>query len=214
MPTVYAMKAVHTAMLEHSNVQSTIKDPIMLFNVQKNSARNYFALPLPAKLFVNCTKGSVLSVYESDASQLYKSHPIFKKKHLLINAVCTKNPNLAGNSFAEQFTNSMNAFYANPGKPWIGEEHQGELETAGIITVNEILSTRMMWCPFGPRMQIISTFKFEHGPNGCPTEKTLIQSIIDENLPYSAKAPKGMPEKINIFKSLMYQQINGSFPIQ
>jgi hypothetical protein len=200
--TMYAMKTVHTTIFEHNNVQSTIKDPIMLFKVQKNSARNYFYLPLPAKLFVNCTEGSVLSIYETDASQLYKSHPIFKKKQLLITAVCTKNPKLAGNSLAEQFANAMNGFYANPGEPWINEEYQGELETAGIIIVKEIRTPTIMMCPFGPIMGIISTFKLEHGPNGCSTENALIQSIIDENI----------SENKNLFKSLMRRQINGSFP--
>src|SRR5439155_1579474 len=82
---------VHTAIFEHSNIQSTIKDPVIIFLVKQNSTKNQSYLPLPAKLFVNYTDNSVLHIHESDGSQLLKSQPIFKKYTLLIAAMCTKN---------------------------------------------------------------------------------------------------------------------------
>jgi hypothetical protein len=197
--TAYAMKTVHAAIFKHSNVESTIKDPIILFHVQKNSAPNQFYLPLPAKLFINCTDKSLLQIHETDGSQLFKSHPIFQKKQLLINAVCKKNPKLDGNSFDEQFNNTMNEFYTDPGVPWVDEEHRHKLETAGIMTTINASIPVLVFGQHGPTVRLINRTTFAHGPNGCPNEKVFIQSIIDEQMPTNKK----------IFNSLMNRQITG-----
>jgi hypothetical protein len=193
--TSYCMQTVHDAILEHSNIHSHPKDPVILCIVKKHSANNSFAVPLPAKLFIDCTDGFRLQLYESDASKLYKSHPIFKKKHLMINAMCTKNPRLIGNSFAEQFNNAMNEFYTNPGFPWEDQGHRGELANAGIMTEKQIGIRTLQFGPNGFGNAIFILPIYGHGPNGCPNEEYLKKSTIE-----------------NPLKSLMYRQMHGSFP--
>lgn len=173
----YAIKTVHAAIFEHSNLQSTMKDPIVLMNVQNNSSSNSFYLPLPAKLFINCTDGSLLQLHEADGSKLFKSHPVFKKIPLHITAICTKNPNLKGDNFAEQFNNAMNQFYNNPGKSWKDEKYKDELEMAGIMT-ESIPKPCIMLGPYGPFVVYASIS--QHGPNGCPNKETFIESYLKD----------------------------------
>ncbi len=178
----YGMQTVHTAIFEHSNLQSNITDPIILLQIQNRSAHNNFYVPLPAKLFINCTDGSILHLHETDGSKLFKSHPVFKKIPLKITATCTKNPNLKGNSFAEQFNNIMNEFYEDPGLPWVDAEHEFELDAAGIITRTNILIPHIIHGPHGPAFACAQYITLKHGPNGCPNNETFMQAYFQETI--------------------------------
>jgi hypothetical protein len=183
---VYGMKTVHDAIFEHSNLQSNIKDPIIhlhvQMHVQNKPTHNNFYVPLPAKLFINCTDKSILHLHETDGSKLFKSHPVFKKIPLKITATCIKNPNLKGNSFAEQFNNAMNEFYEDPGIPWVDAEHEFELDAAGIIKSSAVYIPQIVLGPYGPLLAYIQHITFEHGPNGCPNNEIFMQAYFQETI--------------------------------
>lgn len=219
----YCVQTVHAAIFEHSNLQSNIKDPIIYLHVQMYAENKptdkTFYVPLPAKLFFNRINEPILHLRETDGSKLFKSHSVFKKTWLEITATCIKNPKLEGNSFAEQFNNAMNKFYEDPGTPWVDMEHKDELEDTGIIRKTAVVQIpRIVLSPHGPLFAYIECILFEHGPNGCPDEKTFIQSIIDEKIvPLRSPLILTASEKEvpithkSYFRSLRNRELTGSF---
>ncbi len=169
---LYATKASHNDSFNMTTIQSTIKDPIIDLFVQNNDLESdYWVMPFPAKLFVNYTNGSIIRIDKTDDEGLIK-----------VTATCTKNPNLKGNSFAEQFNNALSKFYENPKQPLGKEEDWSELITAGIITKQiGITGIQLRASILDYSSGLISvTTVFSHGPNGSPNEKVLTQSIINE----------------------------------
>jgi hypothetical protein len=169
---MYATKASHDDSFNMTNVHSTIKDPVIgLFAQNNDLGSDYWVMPFPAKLFVNCTDKSIFRIDKTDDKGLLK-----------ITAACTKNPHIKGNSFAEQFNSAMNYFYENPKQPLGNEKDCDDLINAGIITKQLGFATiqlRAAMENYNSGLLSVTTV-FSHGPNGCPNEKVLIQSIIDE----------------------------------
>jgi hypothetical protein len=167
---MYATKASHDDSFNMTNVQSTIKDPMIGLFVQNNDLESdYWVMPFPAKLFVNCTDKSIVRIHSTDHLGLIK-----------LTAICTKNPKLKGNNFAEQFNNAMNHFYENPKQPLGDKKDWDELINAGIITKQIDLARIEFRTAFVHINELGTVTTFNHGPNGCPNEKVLIKSIIDE----------------------------------
>jgi hypothetical protein len=180
---------------------------------------NSFCVLLPAKQFFNYTDGSELRLHETDEYKFFQNDPILKEIPVEIIATCIKNPTLEGNSFAEQFKNAMSEFYEDPGMPLVDEEHKDELEDTGIIITSAIVDiSYTIHGPHTPTTGRIQQTLFTHGPNGCPDEKTFIQSMIDEKivplrspLILTASEKEAPITHKSYFRSLRNRELTGSF---
>lgn len=197
-PVKYATSSIHTKL----NLPSTIKDPVVTFNIV-DDLHNPSAVKL-RKVFLlkhtfNLNDGSTIAHVKRTGAELYPHNSSLKDKQFLIEIVCAKNPKLEGNSFAKQRYFAKQDFYKEP-STWIDEKDtQQQLIDAGIIKKTGTTSaiSQMNNNP----IQCKTFDIFGHGPNGIANDEQLRQSIIDEKI----------PKNRSIFKSLEKRRLTGSF---
>ena len=202
-PIKYATKSVHTEL----NLPSTIKDPVMTFKIIDNNCNIKFKKVVPLKHTFNLNDGSLLMTVQRDGSRLYPNIPPLRDKQLLIKIVCAKNPKLIDNlwhktkdnSFALQRYSAKKSFFKEP-TTWIDtKDNVEELIKAGVI---ENIGTGFLLSSTNFEGDQYRQWKnFTHGPHGCPNDKILQQSIIEEKIPLN----------ISCFKALRNRELTGSF---
>jgi hypothetical protein len=178
---MYCSPSVHTDIFTESNLQSTIKNPVVLVNIVDNAtSKKIKTLPLPVKQLFNCDTKSMI--------QLYSTHRI-KGEPVVINALCMANPKLyktinnkiTHNTFAQQLNTYANKFYEYPTNWTAKEDTVQTFEDAEIITITTTYTPLLTDFSFFEEQKILS-----HNPkNGCPNKKALIKQIIDETIPHN-----------------------------
>ena len=180
-PIIYASQSIHADIFNESNLQSTIKDPVISVNIMHNATpKKINTLTLPLKQFINCDTKSMVQLYSAD---------FIKGKPIIINALCKANPKLykkeneeiTNNTFARQLNTYENEFYKNSMVFIADGDDEQAFESANILTTTTIyipLSTDNF--SFFEEKTILS-----HNPeNGCPDRKALIKQITDEEIPH------------------------------
>ena len=196
----YACQREHDDILNYHHIHSTINDPILPLQITDING-NSTNVMLPVKTCFNLSKGSILQIYEANG---FAYNAIYKKKQpLLFNGTCNA-------SFSKDLNSALNKFYIQPSVR-INQNSQTELEDAGIITINKEIGSSYpkirgtysadgFNCEYDPHwMRILGDrnifhyFYVEvvknlvgHGPNGCPNEKRLIETMIAPHVePYN-----------------------------
>src|SRR5581483_794068 len=112
---LYAMESFHNSIYKDNSLSSTIKDPVVALYLTDVANNQSIFCHLPLKYCYNLTNGSKLQIIHQHYYPWFDEAKDRTAKHLLIDAICQKNPNLPGNSFAEQMNVAKNIFYQNPG---------------------------------------------------------------------------------------------------
>jgi len=196
-PIMYATQSIHTRF----NLPSTIKDPVVTFKIVDNLSQTQFKKVIPLKHCFNLNDKSVLMIIKKPGSQLYPNNPKLKDKLFLVKIVCAKNPELPGNSFAQQRGAAKNKFY-NEEHHWINTESGDSIQQLLDAGILEKKGSCFIISSIGNGLPEYKKWKtFQHGPNGCSSDEKLRQSIIDEKIPNNKSA----------FKSVRNRELTGSF---
>jgi hypothetical protein len=180
---MYVSQSVHDDIFTESNLQSTIKNPVVLVNLINNNttSKKIKVLTLPVKQLFNCDTQSMVQLY----SALYVTG-----EPVVINACCVANPKLynkidnkiTNNTFAQQLNTYANKFYEYPAICTAEEDTEQPFEDADILTITtEYIPLEETDLSF-----VLEVTTYSHNPkNGCPNEKALIKQIIDEKIPHN-----------------------------
>jgi hypothetical protein len=181
---MYVSQSVHTDIFTESNLQSTIKNPVVLIKIIDNARpKKIKTLPLPVKQLLSCDTKSMVQL----CSALYVTG-----EPVVINACCVANPKLynkidnkiTNNTFAQQLNTYANEFYEYPAictAEKDAEDTIQTLENTEIITITKTYTPLLADFSFFEEQKI-----FSHNPkNGCPNKKALIKQIIAEEIPHN-----------------------------
>jgi hypothetical protein len=183
---MYVSQSVHDDIFTESNLQSTIKNPVVLVNLINNNttSKKIKVLTLPVKQLFNCDTQSMVQLY----SALYVTG-----EPVVINACCVANPKLynkidnkiTNNTFAQQLNTYANEFYADP---MVCPAKKGAIQTfenADILTITTIARPPVTEdIPFAFIEEFEVQTIISHNPkNGCPNKKALMKQMINEEIP-------------------------------
>jgi len=193
-PIQYAISQYHTIYLY--NKPSTPHDPLVVCDIIESHIDHLFWLLLPVKQVIHNSDGDTIQFYVKPEGGHFKNKH-FKNKPAIFTIKLTKNPNLLGETFAEQLKCNLHNFFIQPSV--IDPDNTQELEKAGIITSQTITIPILSMhndnlCHKNKRRKICS-----HGPNN---NGSCIEKII---------ASAEMPTNQNRFLSLQYREMNGTF---
>src|SRR6266403_1776594 len=65
-PVQYTDQVFHTIIFKENNLQSNIKDPVVLFEITETSSGTQLSLGLPAKHCLNLNDGSLLQIIKTN----------------------------------------------------------------------------------------------------------------------------------------------------
>lgn len=184
-PIKYATKNYHNRIFQVHNLQSSIKDPVLQLDVIYKSETRWIHLPL--KYCMNLNDNSMLQIID-----LNPHFPDLHKKTILINATCKKNPELPGNTFAQQINLFTKQFYIRPGKLI----QRGRCELSYAYQEETLIEAKII-----KHSTLLYRDEIRHGKNGCSNAKKLEQSAIEEKI----------PQKISYVKTLRQRELTGSF---
>ena len=183
----------------HFNLQISANEPVITLQVVDESLNIKFKKVMSLKSCFNLNDGSTLQIIKKSGQTLYPNNPSLKDKEFIVKILCKKNPELEGNSFAQQRYNSKTVFYKIP-SIWASKPEIQTLIDECIIkktgsfktyerTEGQTLFTTEKICIFG------------HGENGCDSDQKLRQIMIKDKIPNNK----------NRFNQIMSRQIKGSF---
>jgi hypothetical protein len=164
----YASQEYHKRVFTDNYFKSSSADPVMMTLVMISENLSLNSCLVPAKYLYNLNNEST--------TEFTKAAPVHDHDfdEYQCNLVCTKNEILPGKNFMEQYSNTMNKFYAEPVIVFAGDAV--EFMRDGLITDAVVKPTLIS----ATNQISMATAFAKHGTKGCSSEEAFVKTMTQE----------------------------------